>query len=166
MTAAELEKAAVEKADLAKERENLVAGIAVARNELKQYDGRSRAAGLAVEAAGLTGRIQSDVDRYVKLRLASVVLAQAIERYRKHNESPVLEAAGGYFETLTGESFAGLKADFNEKGEPVLKAVRASDNSGLTVDALSDGTRDQMFLALRLGGLSPCGKQWWRAFYR
>ena len=154
VTAAELEKAAMEKADLIKEREDLVAGIAVAQNELKRYDGQSRAAGLAVEAEGLVGRIQTDVTYYIKLRLASVVLARAIERYRKHNESPVLEAAGAYFQTLTSGSFAGLKADFNDRGDPVLKAVRASDNSALAIDALSDGTRDQMFLALRLGGLS------------
>jgi uncharacterized protein YhaN len=152
--AADLEKAETDKSDLTKERENLVARIAVAKSELDQFDGRSRAARLAVETDGLRGKIQSDVEHYVTLRLASAILAKAIERYRKHNQSPVLEAASHYFQTLTRGSFSRLKADFNDKGEPVLKAVRGVDGTALSIDALSDGTRDQMFLALRLGGLS------------
>lgn len=152
--AAELEKAETEKSDLTKEREGLVAGIAVAKSDLDKFDGRSQAARLSVEADGLSAKIQSDVESYVTLRMASAILAGAIERYRKHNESPVLEAAGSYFQTLTRGSFYGLKADFNDKGEPVLKAMRAEDGTALSIDALSDGSRDQMFLALRLGGLS------------
>jgi uncharacterized protein YhaN len=152
--AAELEKAETDKSDLTKEREDLVAGIAVAKRELDQFDGRSQAARLAVETDGLREKIQSDVEHYVTLRLASAMLAKAIERYRKNNQSPVLGAASHYFRTLTGRSFDGLKADFDERGEPVLKAIRGADGTALTIDALSDGTRDQMFLALRLGGLS------------
>jgi uncharacterized protein YhaN len=152
--AAELEKAETEKADLTKEREGLVAGIAVAKSELDKFDGQSRAARLAIETDGLAGKIQSDVAYYIKLRMASAILAKAIERYRKHNESPVLEAAGSYFKILTRGSFYGLKSDFNDKGEPVLKAMRTEDGTALSINALSDGTRDQMFLALRLGGLS------------
>jgi len=151
---AELEKAETDKADLTKEREDLVAHIAVAKSELDRFDIQSQAASLAVEADGLAGKIQSDVTYYIQLRMASAVLAKAIERYRKHNESPVLESASKYFRTMTRESFTGLKADFNEKGEPVLKAIRSMDDTALSIDALSDGTRDQMFLALRLGGLS------------
>ena len=151
---ADLEKAEAEKADLKKSRENLVADIAVAQNELNQFNGQSQAAGLAVEADGLAGKIQSNVVHYAKLHLASAILAKAIERYRKHNESPVLEAASDYFRILTGDSFSGLRADFDDKGDSVLKAVRAADKAPLTIDALSDGARDQMFLALRLGGLS------------
>jgi uncharacterized protein YhaN len=151
---AELEKAQIDKSDLVKEREELVARIAVAKSELGKFDGRSQAARLAVETDGLSARIQSDVEHYVTLRMASAILAKAIERYRKHNQSPVLEAASHYFKTLTRGSFDGLKADFNDKGEPVLKVVRAGDGTTLTIEALSDGTRDQMFLALRLGGLS------------
>ena len=151
---AELEQAETEKADLTKERERLVADIAVSRSEMAKFDGRSEAAKLAVEADGLSGKIQSDVEYYIKMRMASAILAKAIERYRKHNESPVLEAAGNYFKTVTKGSFTGLKADFNDKGEPVLKAIRRQNEMALPIEALSDGARDQMFLALRLGGLS------------
>ena len=49
-------------------------------------------------------------------------------------------------------SFAGLRTDMNDKGEPVLIGVRP-DNSRLTVEKMSSGTRDQLFLALRLATL-------------
>ena len=153
LLAAELETAETEKSDLIQEREQLVAAIAVGQNELDQFDGRSRATGLAVEADGLAARIGEDVALYMKLRLAGAMLAKAIERFRKHNQSPVLDAAGVYFRTITAGAFAGLKADFDDKGDPVLKAVRRDGGTALSIEALSDGTRDQMFLALRMGAL-------------
>jgi uncharacterized protein YhaN len=87
------------------------------------------------------------------LRLASRVLSTAIERYREANQGPVLEVASRFFKTMTMESFSGLLADYDERGEPVIKAVRNEDRR-LEMDQLSEGTRDQLFLALRLGALT------------
>jgi uncharacterized protein YhaN len=130
----------------------LVENIALQKRELETIGGDSRAAGIAETAEGLSGKIQSDVEHYIKLKLSSIVLAKAIERYRQINQSPVLEAASGYFKTITGGAFEGLRADYDDKGDPVIKAFRP-DGRLLMVDAMSDGSRDQLFLALRLGGL-------------
>jgi uncharacterized protein YhaN len=130
-----------------------VAKIALARQELESTGGQSQALDIAEKAEGFIGKIQSDVNRYVALKLASAILSKAIERYRQSNQNPVLEAAGRYFETITRRSFTGLRADYDDKGEPVIKAVRPDGNL-LTVQELSDGSRDQLFLALRLGALS------------
>lgn len=152
--AAALEKNEQEKSDLQDRHETLVAGIALAQADLKKFDGQSQAAGLAVEADGLSGRLQTEVEHYVKLHIASQILTRAIERYRKENESPILEAASSYFKIMTQGTFSGLKADFDDKGNPVIKAVRTSDDMPLAIEQMSDGSRDQLFLSLRLGGLS------------
>lgn len=151
---AELEAAETEKKQLDQNRDELNQQIGSTHKELSRFDEQSQAAALAVSAEGVFAKLQTDVAHYTRLQVAAAVLAKAIEHYRKSNESPLLEAAGKYFKILTNGAYTQLKADFNDKGDPVLKAVRASSDTGLTIDALSDGTRDQMFLALRLGGLA------------
>jgi uncharacterized protein YhaN len=66
----------------------------------------------------------------------------------------LLERAGEFFRILTDRAFEGLDID-NEEGTDVLKAVRAAGHSNprVPIGGLSDGTRDQLFLALRLAGI-------------
>ncbi|MBW1969796.1 MAG: AAA family ATPase [Deltaproteobacteria bacterium] len=150
---AELERITAEKEELLKTERQLVKDIALANKDLDEIGGESKALEIAEEAEGLSGQIQSDVDQYVRLKLSHMVLAKAMERYRQSNQSPVLSIAGDYFKTMTQGSFAGLRADFDDKGDPVIKAKRP-DGKMLALAEMSDGSRDQLFLALRLGGLA------------
>ncbi|MDY6989901.1 MAG: AAA family ATPase [Thermodesulfobacteriota bacterium] len=149
---AKLDRLEAEKQESLKKQKSIVQDIALAEKELQSIGGESLAVIIAEEAEGLVGNIQSHVEHYVKLRLASAILTRAMERYRQSNQSPVLSAASEYFKTMTGESFAGLRADFDDKGDPVIKAIRP-EGTLLSVREMSDGSRDQLFLSLRLGGL-------------
>ncbi len=120
---------------------------------LADMDSSAGAADAADRAQSLLAELTTDIEEYARLRLASAVLAKAIERYREKNQGPVLERASKLFAELTVGSFAGLRADFNEQGEAVLVGVRASDGKPVGVDAMSDGTADQLYLALRLASL-------------
>ena len=150
---AEIEGLVDKKDELKKEAERLTGEIALAEREMESTGGESRAAVIAEEAEGLVGQIEENVQHYLRLNLAQRVLAKSIERYREANQNPVLAAAGSYFRTMTAGNFEGLRADFDERGDPVLKALRP-DGRLLTLEQMSDGSRDQLFLALRLGGLA------------
>jgi uncharacterized protein YhaN len=76
-------------------------------------------------------------------------LQQEIERYREKHQDPVLKIASRYFTELTLNSFTALKADVDDKGEPVLVGIRP-DGKRIGVSGMSDGTRDQLYLSLRL----------------
>jgi uncharacterized protein YhaN len=107
-------------------------------------------------AALLEARVASlkrHVRRYVRVRLASVLLAREIERYRAENQGPVLARASELLPLLTLGRYSGLRVGVGENDEPVLLAVRAEGGEGVEVRALSDGTRDQLYLALRLSSL-------------
>jgi uncharacterized protein YhaN len=150
---AKLEKLEAEKQEFLTRQKRIVQEIALANKELQSIGGESLAVAIAEEAEGLVGKIQADVEYFVKLRLASAILTKAMERYRQSNQSPVLSMASDYFKTMTQGSFAGLRADFDDKGDPIIKAKRP-DGKMLTLAEMSDGSRDQLFLALRLGGLA------------
>jgi uncharacterized protein YhaN len=122
------------------------------QKELDMMDGSDDAAALADEAQSVLVGIRSNAEQYVRVKLASRILRDEIERYRQRHQGPLLERASEHFAVLTQGSFAGLRADFNEKDEPVLVGVR-SDDERVYVEGMSSGTRDQLYLALRLASL-------------
>jgi len=139
-------------AELHAERDKLLATIAVEKTELERMDPGAAAADAAEEVQSLLARIEPDVRHYVRLRLAAAVLREGIQRYRKRNEGPVLTRASELFRHLTLGSFTELWIDFNDRGEQVLAGVRAGGDSILPA-AMSEGTADQLYLALRLASL-------------
>jgi uncharacterized protein YhaN len=131
--------------------------IAIEAEVLRKMDSRPAAADAAEQEQSLRARIEGHVDEYARLRLAAAVLRKAIERYRDNNQGPIIKRAGELFAELTAGSFAGLRADFNDRGDPVLMAVRAPQSApgpaAIGVEAMSEGTADQLYLALRLAGI-------------
>ncbi|MGD8932237.1 MAG: AAA family ATPase, partial [Chromatiales bacterium] len=120
--------------------------------ELELMDGSDHAAVLADQAQAALAGIRLDAERYVQVKLAGKILRDQIERYRRENQGPLIKRASEHFSTLTLGSFYGLATDFNERDEPVLVGIR-SGGERLTVDGMSSGTRDQLYLALRLASL-------------
>ena len=120
--------------------------------ELELMDGSDHAAQLADQANAILARIRSDAERYVQAKLAGKILRDQIERYRRENQGPLVKRASEHFCALTLGSFAGLMTDFNEKDEPVLAGIR-SGGERVYVEGMSSGTRDQLYLALRLASL-------------
>jgi len=120
--------------------------------ELVLMDGSDHAAALADQGQSILASIRSDAERYVRLKLAARILRDEIERYRKENQGPLVKRASECFAVLTCGSFEGLRTDFNEKDEPVLVGIRTNEER-VHVEGMSSGTRDQLYLALRLASL-------------
>ena len=122
------------------------------RREMELMDGGAQAAALSDEKQSVLAKIRSSAERYVSLKLAARILRDEIERYRKENQGPLVTRASEHFAMLTCDSFRELRADFNEKDEPVLVGIRPNEERVL-VDGMSSGTRAQLYLALRLASL-------------
>lgn len=124
------------------------------RAELARMDGSAAAAEAAEAAEHLLAQLQLDVQEYVVLRVAAAVLQAGIERYREKNQGPVLERASRLFARLTAGSFESLQVEYNEKGEAFLLGVRPGTREQVGVAGMSDGSCDQLYLALRLASLT------------
>ncbi len=92
--------------------------------------------------------IVDHVARYRRLRLASHLLRARIESLRERAQNPTMARAGEIFATLTRGSFTRLVGDYGSDS-PRMLGVRANGDR-VDVDGMSDGTRDQLWLALRL----------------
>ncbi|MFO7906289.1 MAG: hypothetical protein R6U98_26765 [Pirellulaceae bacterium] len=119
------------------------------RTELGQMDVSGKAAEAQMQAEHLLASIRNHAEEYVRWQLASAVLSRAMERFRESNQGPVLSRAAELFSTLTLGSFSKLQADYDDSGNAVLVGVRPN---GQTVGptGMSDGTCDQLYLALRV----------------
>ena len=115
-------------------------------------DGNARAAEAAEQGARLLAKIRRLAERYIQLKVAGFVLKNEIERFRRENQTPVLAITSRYFRELTLGSFAGLLPDENDQGDPVLVGTR-SNGARVLVERMSSGTRDQLYLAMRLASL-------------
>ncbi|MEZ6197332.1 MAG: hypothetical protein R3F20_16645 [Planctomycetota bacterium] len=119
------------------------------RNRQESMDGGDAAARAESERAALAARIVEEARRFRVLATSAQILRREIEAYRERNQGPVLARTGELLAIMTGSAFAGVEAELNERNETVLLARRADGSTAHTPE-LSDGTRDQLFLALRL----------------
>ncbi len=123
------------------------------RSGLEQMRAESNAAEAAAHAQLQLSRIRENAERWCRVRLAAHLLSREIERYREENQGPLLTVSSSFFSRLTLGSFSGVKAGFDDKDRPCLRCVRADGTTEVDISGLSDGTRDQLYLSLRLASL-------------
>ncbi|MDB5649617.1 MAG: hypothetical protein JWL62_1137 [Hyphomicrobiales bacterium] len=81
------------------------------------------------------------------LSIGAAMIGTAISRQRLGRQEPMMARAGELFALLTGGAFRALGQSYDEV--PVLTGSRA-DGKEIEVTGMSEGTRDQLYLALRL----------------
>ena len=125
------------------------------RNLLESKSGGSQAAVAAEEKQQILAEISTHLERYVQLRLALEAIKEGAERYRKKHQGPVLKRASELFSKLTCGSFLRLQNDGDNNGRPHLVGIRRHEGQEESVElkAMSDGTADQLYLALRIASL-------------
>lgn len=126
--------------------------IGARREKLAHSDGQSAAADAALDAEDAKARARDGLASFLRLRLAERLLKKEIEAYREKHQGPLMKRARNLFRRMTLGSFNNLKVGFDGKDKPVLRCVRP-DGEELGTDALSTGSRDQLYLALRLATL-------------
>lgn len=123
--------------------------------ERLQQDGGAEALarrrGDAARRAGLAAA------ELMQVKAAQFLLRRAVERYREANQDPLLGRASALFAAAAGalpggDPIAGLESLVGDDGRPTLH-VRRRSGAALAVAGLSEGTGDQLFLALRLAAL-------------
>ena len=137
-------------ADVAQQ--NRLAGeLAQAQAELAKVQGGTDAAEAESKRLEALAQLGDAAERYITVATGQRLLRWAIDRYRERKQGPLLQRASALFSQLTLGGFARLVPDF-ETTPPKLVAVRAQGER-VGIEGLSEGTRDQLFLALRLAAL-------------
>ena len=123
---------------------------------LNGSDAAARAAARQQEAAA--GMAEA-AERYLRLKTAARLLQWSMERFRQTRQGPMLARASEIFQALTLGSFSRLLVDADSHDSPRLVSIRTDGNKPVEVPGLSEGTRDQLYLALRLAALDQQASQ-------
>jgi uncharacterized protein YhaN len=149
---AELQQLEGRKTDLARQRAQFGEEVGEKRTLLDAMTGSDDAAELYAEAESVKAEIRTQAEEYARLRIAASILRRQIDEFRERSHGPLLTRASYYFAKLTCGKCVGLGTGFDSKGYVILLARRKS-GSEITVEQMSTGTRDQLYLALRLATL-------------
>jgi len=136
-------------AALAEEIATHAADHATARADFNRIDAGPDAAIAAADAEQARAEMAFQADAYVRKRAEAMVLRAAMARYRAQKQIPLVQRASALFATLTLGSYAGLLVDVEASR---LSGVR-DDQSVVPVGGMSEGTVDQLFLALRIAAV-------------
>lgn len=143
--------------------------IGALQHQRKAMDGGADASNVAQSMQLIAAGVARDAEEFARLRLASLLLRRAIDRYRRQNQSPVLAIAERTFSELTCGEYQSLKVDFDAKGKSILFGVRRGSGPSqpdladqqaeelpavdVPAPAMSTGTADALYLSLRLASL-------------
>ncbi len=133
-------------------RDEVVQTMRVEELKLQEMAGGDRAAQLNQEAECLVAEIGDQIRQVAVLRVSELILRNGMERHREQNQGPILTRGRELFRDLTAGRFVDLVADLEDR-KPVLYGIRAESQERVEVTAMSEGTQDQLFLALRLASV-------------
>ncbi|RZM02250.1 MAG: hypothetical protein EOP73_10210 [Variovorax sp.] len=129
----------------------LTVQITQAEAALARIAGQDDAARAESQRQNALAEMADAAERYVRVHTASRLLKWAIDRYRETRQGPLLGRAGAIFAGLTRGSFQKLSVDFDS--DPLTLHGLRADGQVVPIAGMSDGTRDQLYLALRLAAL-------------
>jgi len=125
---------------------------AQARQIFESIGGDGRAAQAAGARQEALASMRDAAEQYIRVRTATTLLQWSIDRYRREKQAPLLKSAGRMFSTLTLGSFTDLRVEYDDQDHAQLAGIRP-DQSSVGISGMSDGTADQLYLALRLASV-------------
>lgn len=104
------------------------------------------------EASLVEGELEELARQALRLQVALLLLTQELDAFRERNQGPLLHATSERFAQLTDGAFARVVTDFGDNDQPVLLGERPGGGR-VDVAGMSAGTRDQLYLSLRLAAV-------------
>jgi uncharacterized protein YhaN len=132
-------------------RAEIATRVAEARAQLAAISGGANAAIAEAKRQEALAAMAEAAERFIKVETASTLLRWAVDRYRERRQGPMLARASAIFSELTLGAFERLSVDYDS--QPLALAAVRAGGKRVEIAGMSEGTRDQLYLALRLAAL-------------
>jgi uncharacterized protein YhaN len=118
-----------------------------AQELLRGMDGEGKTTAMQLGLESRYAQLGAAVDRFVPLVLAQTLLKRAIERFEKEHQPGMLAEVGRLLGHMTNGRHVGIRRRLDEEGTMLIEQ---HDGKLKTPAQLSTGTREQLYLAIRL----------------
>lgn len=124
------------------------------RGDLSDLESRGSASQLHAVRVAKGEQLRGLVEEYRMLRVQIELVDAFTEELSKANDSPLLAEAAAHLRALTNGRYSGFQVVEDGASRAIEVALPGDTGETLKLDELSAGTADQVFLALRLAGIS------------
>ncbi|CUH64529.1 chromosome segregation protein [Thalassovita gelatinovora] len=121
-----------------------------AEDDLDRVGGDAAVARLEEQRQTLLLEMEDGARHHLQKRLGLLAVDAALRQYRDTHRSGMLDRASEAFRTMSGGRYSGLAAQ--PDGAREILVALAAEGGSKQADQLSDGTRAQLYLALRIAG--------------
>ncbi|OAA28157.1 hypothetical protein UG55_1006130 [Frankia sp. EI5c] len=132
--------------------------VGTVERHLRDLESGASAGELHARAQESLALVAETAERYVIARIQHETLSNELAAYERRHASPLLADAGQLLERLTEGRYVALRAVDRGDGARTLRVVR-SDEHELGPKELSEGTCDQVYLALRLAAIAQLQRE-------
>ncbi len=137
---------------LGKEIRDTADKVGASRTQFEALDHGAGASEAAADAEMARSEMEVQAEAYLLKRTEGLLLRWAVERKRQQTQSPLLLRAGQLFNMLTGGRYSSLER-YDDGSSSSLLGNCADDSRPVPVGNMSEGTVDQLFLALRIASI-------------
>ena len=124
------------------------------RRAIRDLETDERASRLRAEIKSLEEDILDDGERWAVLTVARAILRRTQDRYERERRPKVVEEAEEFLGEITGSRYRLI----SPPGETRLE-LESGDGSRKTLDELSRGTAEQLYVSLRFGYICELARQ-------
>ena len=122
--------------------------------ELRQLIGEEESSALRIQRNTMLEQLREHAREWSRLTIAELLLEKTRQKFERERQPSVIRHAQGFFSNVTGQRYQRLYAPIGEQTITVMDSTGASKQP----DALSRGTREQLYLALRFGLIREFGE--------
>ncbi|QGJ70732.1 Hypothetical protein PBC10988_24300 [Planctomycetales bacterium 10988] len=113
----------------------------------RRAEGQTPVTQLSAELENERAKLAGLIDRWAPKVLACHLMQQALDRFERDHQPEMLQEAGDFLRAMTEGRYLGIRRKLDEQGTPLV--VDAQGNTKEPAQ-LSTGTREQLYLAIRL----------------
>lgn len=121
--------------------------LGLLQHQLSEVDQTSRAVVAQGKIEALQAQLSEHLDRLGPLLVAREMLDRAMSAFSEQNSGQLLTMISELLERMTGGRYVRVEHDLDEGGQLILVGA---DDERRTPSQLSTGTREQLYLAIRL----------------
>lgn len=136
---------------LEQQREKCNQSIGVLSERFEKLSQNDEAAALRQQLTGLRSQLADLAQQWILFKTGHHILNRSIELFAEENEPELIRLARKFLSQLTGGRYTTVE---HQRGKGGGFKVRSSDGTAYSPELLSSGTREQLYLALRMAYIS------------